>query len=117
MMKFRSDVAGGEGRDRSSFSDLAKQFVAVQYPQTVWQGNTHTAPQASAPSLEWGPVATGTYKALCGVVHVAQLEALLVLKGLCQGDAQFIRRQGALPTALELEENSLERRQRETWSV
>lgn len=28
-------VMGGEGRDRSSFSDLAKQFVAVHYPNCV----------------------------------------------------------------------------------
>lgn len=115
MMKFRSDVAGGEGRDRSSFSDLAKQFVAVHYPKLcgrVPHAHTHTQARARVPpSLGRGPVATGTYEALCGVVHEAQLEAVLVLKGLCQGDAQFIRRQGALPTALELEENSLERRQ------
>ncbi len=57
-------------------------------------------------------VATGTYKALCGIVHEAQLEALLVLKGLCQGVTQVVRGQGALPTVLELGENALKWRTR-----
>lgn len=109
MMIFSSDVAGVDGRDRSSFSDLAKQFVAVHYPKLCGRV-THTQ-ACMPPSLGRAPVATGTYEALCGIIHEAQLEALLVLKGFCQGDAQFIRRQGTLPTALELGENTLKRRQ------
>lgn len=78
--------------------------------------HTHTSlsPFASLhPSLpQDSRVATGTYKALCGIVHEAQLEALLVLKGLCQGVTQVVRGQGALPTVLELGENTLKRRTR-----
>lgn len=55
-------------------------------------------------------VATGTYKALCGIVHEAQLEAMLVLKGLRQGLTQVVRRQGALLTLLELGEKALRKR-------
>lgn len=36
-MIFSDNVAGVDRRDRSSFSDLAKQFVAAHYPK---QGNT-----------------------------------------------------------------------------
>lgn len=121
MIIFSSNVAGFDGRDRSSFSDLAKQFVAVHFPRTVWHGNTQT--YAHIPlSVHVSPpphpqdcgVATGTYKALCGIVHEAQLEALLVLKGLCQGMTQVVRGQGSLPTVLELGENTLKRTTR-TW--
>lgn len=36
-------LMGGEGRDRSSFSDLAKQFVAARYPNCVAAEHTkHT---------------------------------------------------------------------------
>lgn len=96
---------GGEGRDRSSFSDLAKQLCcAVHYPKLRGMlAHTRLLPQDTR-------VATGTYKALCGIVHEAQLEALLVLKGLCQGVTQVVRGQGALPTVLELGENALKRR-------
>lgn len=70
-------------------------------------------PPSLPPSLpQDSRVATGTYKALCGIVHEAQLEALLVLKGLCQGVTQVVRGQGALPTVLELGENTLKRRRR-----
>ncbi len=86
--------------------------------RTVWQGNTqtytHTHPSLHMPvSLPQDDrVATGTYKALGGIVHEAQLEALLVLKGLCQGVTQVVRGQGALPTVLELGENALKWRTR-----
>lgn len=113
-MIFSGNVAGVDGRDRSSFSDLAKQFVAVHYPKLcgrVTHKHTRLSPYASlSPSGQ--PVATGTYKALCGIIHEAQLEALLVLKGLCQGVTQVVRGQGALPTVLELGENTLKRRTR-----
>lgn len=97
---------GGEGRDRSSFSDLAKQFVDVHLLKLCGT-QTYTRP-----SPQHGRVATGTYKALRGIIHEAQLEALLVLKGLCQGVTQVVRGQGALPTVLELGENALERRRK-----
>ena len=122
-MIFCGNVAGVDGRDRSSFSDLAKQFVAVHYPELCGRGthkHTSLSPFASLPSSlplslpQDSRVATGTYKALCGIVHEAQLEALLVLKGLCQGVTQVVRGQGALPTVLELGENTLKRRTR-TW--
>lgn len=102
MMILSGDVAGVDGRDRSSFTDLAKQFVAVHYPK-LCSRVTHTHTLLPPP---------GTYKALCGVVHEAQLEALLVLKGLCQGVTQVVGGQGALPTVLELGENALKTRTR-----
>lgn len=54
-MIFCGNVAGVDGRDRSSFSDLAKQFVAVHYPELCGRGthkHTHTSlsPFASLPS-------------------------------------------------------------------
>lgn len=54
-------------------------------------------------------VATGTYEALCSIVHEAQLEALLVLKGLCQGVTQVVRGQRPLSALLELGENTLKK--------
>lgn len=119
MMIFSCNVAGVDGKRREGkkiFSDLAKQFVAVHYPKCVagYHTNTHThIPLHTLVSLaQDSRVATGTYKALCGIIHEAQLEALLVLKGLCQGVTQIVRGQGALPTVLELGENALKRRTR-----
>lgn len=51
--------------------------------------------------------AAGTHKAFGGIVHEAQLEAMLVLKGLRQGVTQVVGGQGALPTVLELGKNTL----------
>jgi len=76
---------------------------------TVWQDNTQTY---THPPPYDTRVATGTYKALSSIIHEAQLEALLVLKGLCQGVTQVVRGQGTLPTVLELGENALKKRVR-----
>lgn len=43
-----------------------------------------------------------TYKAFCSIVHVAELEALLVSEGIGQSFAQTIRRQRILITVLDL---------------
>lgn len=101
MMIF--SVQWKEGGDRGSFSDLAKQFVATNYPRSFTELHTSVRTDRSQ-------VATGTYEALGGIVHVAQLEALLVLKGLCQGLTQVVRRQGALLTLLELGEKALKKK-------
>ena len=106
-------MMGGEGRDRSSFSDLAKQFAAVHYPKLcgrVTHKHKHIPLHTLVSLPQDSRVATGTYKALCGIIHEAQLEALLVLKGLCQGVTQVVRGQGSLPTVLELGENALKKR-------
>lgn len=42
------DVAAVDGRDSSSFSDLAKQFVAVHYPK-LCSRVTHTHTHSSLP--------------------------------------------------------------------
>lgn len=112
-------LMGGEGRGREgkggteALSVTSPNSLLQCITRMVWQGNTHkhthiplhTLPQDSL-------VATGTYKALCGIIHEAQLEALLVLKGLCQGVTQVVRGQGTLPTVLELGENALKKRGR-----
>lgn len=85
-------LMGREGRGRSSFGDLAEQFAT----QTVRQRCTRRSHR--------------TYKALCSIIHVAQLEAVLVLKGLRQGVTQVVRGQGSLPAVLELGENALKTR-------
>lgn len=102
-MIFSDNVAGVDKRDRSSFSDLAKQFVAAHYPK---QGNT----QAYAHTHTLCLAASGTYKTLGGIIHEAQLEALLVLKGLCQGVTQVVGGQGSFATVLELGKNTLKRK-------
>lgn len=56
--------------------------------------------------------APGTYKTLRGIIHEAQLEALLVLKGLCQGVTQVVGGQGSFSTVLELGKNTLKRKKR-----
>lgn len=48
-----------------------------------------------------------SYKALGGVVHQAQLEALLVLKGFSEGVSQAVRGEDALSALLKLAENTL----------
>lgn len=53
--------------------------------------------------------ARGPHKALGGVVHDAQLEALLVLEGLGQGAPQGVRGQHLLTAVLELGEDALEK--------
>lgn len=48
------------------------------------------------------------FKALSGVIHDAQLEALLILKGLCQGTPESVRWKYFLTAALELVKDSFE---------
>ena len=48
-----------------------------------------------------------TYKAFCSIVHVAELEALLVSEGIGQSFAQTIRRQRILITVLDLGKHNL----------
>lgn len=51
-MIFSGNVAGVDGRDRSSFSDLAKQFVAVHYPKLCGRvTHKHTRTHASLHTL------------------------------------------------------------------
>lgn len=50
---------------------------------------------------------TTTHEALRGVVHEAELEALLVEEGFSQGPAQRVRRQRALLAELQLREQLL----------
>lgn len=64
-------------------------------------------PNRGAHKLPLPLCAAGTYKAFRGIVHEAQLEAMLVLKGLRQGMTQVVGGQGALPTVLELGKNTL----------
>lgn len=49
-----------------------------------------------------------TYKAFCGVVHEAQLEALLVKERLCKGSPQGVWRKGCLMAELKLGKEFLE---------
>lgn len=50
-----------------------------------------------------------TYETLGGVVHQAELETLLIFKGLGQGVSQAVGGQHALPALLELAEDALEK--------
>lgn len=50
-----------------------------------------------------------TYKALGGVVHQAELEALLILEGFSQGVSQAVGGQHSLSALLELTEYALEK--------
>lgn len=51
------------------------------------------------------------YKTFGSVVHEAELETLLVFKGLGQRQAQRVWGQYSLPTLLELTEDALPRRE------
>lgn len=109
-MIFSANVAGvdGRGREGQKLFQWPRRTVSWQcFAWAVRQDNTQTYTNPSRHS-----VATGTYKALCGIIHEAQLEALLVLKGLRQGVTQVVRGQGSLPTVLELGENTLKKRAR-----
>lgn len=48
-----------------------------------------------------------TYKALSSVIHQAELEALLILKGFSEGVPQAVGGQHALSALLELAEDTL----------
>lgn len=69
--------------------------------------NRAQTPPPPPPLLSLALCAAGTHKAFRGIVHEAQLEAVLVLKGLRQGVTQVVGGQGALPTVLELGKNTL----------
>ncbi len=120
-MIFSGNVAGvdGRGREGQKLFQWPRQTVCCSALPELCGRVTHTKnthiPLHTLVSLpQDSRVATGTYKALCGIIHEAQLEALLVLKGLCQGVTQVVGGQGSLPTVLELGENALKRRTR-TW--
>lgn len=55
-----------------------------------------------------------THKTFSSIVHDAQLEALLILKCLCKGSTQGIRRQDLLTATLELVEDTLVRKQKDS---
>lgn len=119
-MIFSASVAGVDGRgwEGQKLFRWPRQTVCCSVLPELCGSTTHKHAQQALPlrtlvSLpQDSPVARGTYKALCGIIHEAQLEALLVLKGLCQGVTQVVRGQGALPTLLELGENALKTRAR-----
>lgn len=74
-------------------------------PNSLLQRTTPNNPPP--PSLSLSVCAAGAHKAFGGIVHEAQLEAMLVLKGLRQGVTQVVGGQGALPAVLELGKNTL----------
>lgn len=122
-MIFSGNVAGvdGRGREGRRLFQWPRQTVCYSALLELCGRVTHKRTRIPLHTLVSLPqdslVATGTYKALCGIVHEAQLEALLVLKGLCQGVTQVVRGQGSLPTVLELGENTLKKRTRTCLSM
>lgn len=117
-MIFSGNVAGvdGRGRQGQKLFQWPRQTVCCSVLPELCGSGTHKHTHNPLHTLVSLPqdsrVATGTYKALCGIIHEAQLEAVLVLKGLCQGVTQVVGGQGSLPTVLELGENALKTRTR-----
>lgn len=63
------------------------------------------------------PYFSYTHKTFSSIIHDAQLEALLILKGLCKSSAQGIRRQYLLTATLKLVEDTLVRKKKKIVEV